>query len=284
MNSGWHEVRVGTPVELLDAISNFLFELGATGLVEEERGQDCVLTAYFASQPELSKLAHYLQALGFPAHGAIEHGTVVEEDWSESWKSAFAPFPVGERLWIHPPWAPAVPENRTAVCIEPGMAFGTGQHPSTLGCLTLIERALAPRVAVERALDLGTGTGILAIALALLGVRRVVAADTDATARNVAAENVQRNPRAAGRICIVEGWQELAPFDLTVANLYADVLCELAPLLTTVRRGAGSSLIVSGYLSCDRGRLETAFTQHGWELVETWSEEDWVAQHFCFRG
>lgn len=277
MTSSWHELRVEAPQDFLDAIGNFLFELGAAGLQEESDSKGGALVAYFREGNVLAPVRAYLHALGLAGRSSIRARVIEQMDWANSWRQSFSPLPIGRRLWIHPPWLPSVPPERESVCIEPGMAFGTGQHASTRGCLELLELAVGEH-SVKRALDLGTGSGILAIALAKLGVRSVVAADTDPIARAVAAGNARRN-RVEKQVCIVEDWQRSEPYDLIVANLFSDLLCSLASALSACVPRDGA-VICSGYLSCDRPRVERCLEGASLTLRRSWEHDNWLTQHF----
>jgi ribosomal protein L11 methyltransferase len=274
MSAVWQEVKVQVPLELSDAISNFLFELGASGLIEDTSGNASLLTAYFPRATDLEPLHDYLAELGVDAASAVSGRAVPEEDWSQSWKTRFRPLAIGERFWVHPPWIHEVPPGRLPLCIEPGMAFGTGEHETTQGCLLLIEE-ICSEARIGRALDLGTGTGILAIALARLGVPHVVAADNDATARQIARAHAERNG-VADRIAVGEAWQESGPYDLIVANLFADLLCELAPAISRASAPA-ARLVLSGYLEADAARVENSYRLLGWSTAGLFRKHGWVA-------
>lgn len=173
---------------------------------------------------------------------------IAEEDWSETWKRDLRPMTAG-RVWVRPSWidAPA-PEGLVEVVLDPGMAFGTGSHPTTALCLAALSRALSerPHAAV---LDVGTGSGLLAIAAARLGAARVAANDVDPVAVEVARENAARNG-LAGRIDFRRAGLEAfgGPFDVVVANILANTLVELAPEIAP-RVAPGGLVLLAGILA-----------------------------------
>ena len=277
MAASWVEVTVEVPTEHSEAVANVLLEAGAPGLQSEQRGRRALLTAHYASAPPLESLRRFCRDIGCPLSGpdamAVQIRKIVERDWGEDWKNHFEPLNVGTRLCICAPWHPAVPGPRLAVVIEPGMAFGTGQHASTRGCLQLIERAVGRHL--ERAVDVGTGSGILAIALAKLGVPDVWAIDTDPMARRIAADhatanNVSNAVRIAATLDAVSG-----TFDLAVANLSATLLEELAPRLDRALR-PDALLIGAGFLDVEEPQVTRIYERLGWESQQRYEEDGWV--------
>lgn len=217
--------------EASEPVTNFLWELGALGVVEEEApDHGARLRAFFpdSSEPAVleRRVREYLAGLaglGLDAPAAATVLPLARDDWAEAWRKHFRPLPVGRRLLVVPPWetpAAAVAAGRTVVLVEPGRAFGTGHHATTAGCLECVETLVAAD-APSSAVDLGTGSGILAIAAALLGVPRVLALDDDPDAVACVEANARRNG-VAGRIACVRadaGVVEPAPAPLVLANL-----------------------------------------------------------------
>ncbi len=199
-----------------------------------------------------------------------------EEDWHEAWKKHFTPLRVG-RVLIVPTWAEHVdarPDD-TVVLLEPGMAFGTGLHPTTRLALRLLQQFLRPGM---RVLDVGTGTGILAIAAAKLGAAQVTATDIDPLAVKAARENVTRND-AADRIDVREVSlpPDEPPFDLVVVNILHHVILNLLDqgLWRYVRRGG--HLLLSGIVLPHETEILLAISARGGHIVQRLQEEDWVA-------
>jgi ribosomal protein L11 methyltransferase len=194
------------------------------------------------------------------------------EDWSESWKSQVRSSQVG-RIWVGPPWRlrDAAPGS-VQIVIEPKMAFGTGDHPSTQLCLEALDKFLRPG-ARQSVLDVGTGSGVLAIAARKLGAGRVAAVDTDERAIKLAAENCALNA-AEGIELSTEPLESIAErFDIVVANLFANPLVQLAPHF---RRVVGSHLILSGVLVEQAAEVGAAYRNRGFRPPRVESRGDWV--------
>ncbi len=279
------ELLVPASGEISEGLTNFLWETGALGVVEEETpGSALRLRAFFPETTNPSTLTTTiggylsgLRALGFPVPGEPILTPLREEAWAEAWRQAFAPRAVGRRLLIAPPWEiPPQSDGRRLVVIEPGRAFGTGNHASTLGCLVLLERSLE-RGRAARALDIGTGTGILAIAAIVLGVSGVTALDTDPDAVLAARANVERNG-LGGRIdCRLEGLAEHhgSPVPLILANLLAGSHVALAAHYRRLSL-PGAHLILGGVLTDESPEIQDTMASHGFVHLETFEEEDWV--------
>jgi ribosomal protein L11 methyltransferase len=277
VGTGWTEISVDVPRECSDAVANFLIESGSPGLQSTEGVDTITLVAYFASDPPLESLRRFCTGIGCPSAGALAHirvRHVADEDWAENWKSHFQPQLVGERLYICPSWNCTPPPDRTTVVIDPGMAFGTGQHGSTRGCLDVLERA-ARTQQITRALDVGTGSGVLAVALVKLGALEVWAIDNDPSACTIAVANTTRN-RVHAQVHVTSDFDAVGgTFDLIVANLYTDVLETMAAGLAR-RLRFGGVLICSGFLTGDEDRLRAAYQLHDLRVTERRDHESWV--------
>lgn len=273
MARAWLETRVVVPADAADAVSSYLIDLGSPGLVTEDAGGEICLVAYLEDEDAAARLRRYLERAGIDG-GAVATQWITDEAWAENWKQHFPPLVVGRRLYVCPPWDEADPAGRIRIVIHPGMAFGTGHHATTRGCLELIERWLPPEC--ERALDVGTGSGVLAIALVLLGVARVVAVDTDPLAREAAAENAERNG-VSGAVEIHSSLREIeeAPFDLIAANLQLDVLLEVEPELAARNRDDGL-LIASGLIERDAAAFERAYAPR-WRQIDRIDDGEWLS-------
>jgi ribosomal protein L11 methyltransferase len=271
----WFEVTVEVLQEHGDAVANFLMDHDAPGLQCEERAGRTLLTACFRDQPPVESLRRFCADIGCPPPTPrIGVREIADENWAENWKLHFQPQRVGDHLYVCAPWETAVPPGRIPIVIDPGMAFGTGQHASTRGCLALIERATAAH-RIGRALDVGTGSGVLAIALAKLGVAEVWAADKDANARAVAAANFGCN-HVARSIHLVSTLEEAhGTFDLVVANLFANLLQELAPQLRRKVR-PDTPLICSGFFGEDERRVCRTYEALGLDVRHRYEEDSWV--------
>ena len=296
MDSGggsFWELVVPTSPETSEGVTNFLWETGALGVVEEETPELAPrLRAFFPATANPSWLTRTingylsgLRALGFPAPGEPAVTPLLEEVWAEAWRQTFAPRAVGERLLIVPPWEiPPLNAGQRLVVIEPGRAFGTGNHASTLGCLTLLESSLNSRP-VARALDIGTGTGILAIAAAVLGVPTVVALDTDPDAIAAARGNVERNGLDWRIVCLLAGPEDFrgSQAPLILANLLASSHTALGAHYGRLS-APGACLILGGILAEERQAVADAMASHGFAHLETFEEEGWISLLLGARG
>jgi len=286
----WIEVRLLVPARMQEEAGTFLTEFSGRGVILEEEGvppAGVLVRAFFRPEEwgpwQEAELQEYLGRLS--GHGLLPLGLemreVAEEEWAESWKAHFKPFKVTPRLVIRPPWQeyPAGPEEMV-ITIYPGMAFGTGRHPTTALCLEALEEIwgqdLPLNVGPWPVLDVGTGTGILALAAARLGAG-VLAIDVDPEAVAAALDNVRLNA-LQDRI-----WVEATPlnalrqqFALILANLTAPDLLQWAEALAA-RLVAGGALIISGFLTEDRPDLEARFLSLGLAAVGSYVHEDWVA-------
>ena len=215
--------------------------------------------------------------------GPLEVNRLAEEDWAEAWKKFFFVQRVGERVIIKPSWREYQPKpNDVVLELDPGMAFGTGLHPTTRMCLLACERLTGENV---KALDLGTGSGILAIAAARLGAASVLALDVDPVAVQVARQNIAMNS-LEDRIQVEQGSAERArssgPFDLVLANIIARVIADLSPDLAAVTAPEGV-LVVSGIIQERETMVVEALEAAGMMIQETMAEGDWRAM-VCRHG
>lgn len=282
--ASWFEVTVEVPCELSEAVASILMDLGSPGLECFEHDGGTSLVAYFRSAPPLDDLLHLSATVasraGRPWTPVIRSRLIDEQNWAEEWKRHFTAMPVGRQLVVSPPWDLPSAGDRVLIVIEPAMAFGTGQHPTTRGCLELIESEVARR-SVFRALDVGTGSGILAIALAKLGVRSVYAIDNDPAACTAAVLNSERNNTTTA-VSVIDDWKEfIGPFDLIVANLFTNLLREMSDKLTRLLAPDGV-LICSGFLAADEGTVLAAYSALA--PVCRRQEEGWVTLALTPRG
>jgi len=279
--AAWITLRVEIAAEIADAVANFLIEAGASGVLTEADGTDATRTRLAAPVPAaagpqaVTALERYLASLGelVPAARGATLATlpVPEVDWDALWRRHHRPVAVGRRLLVAPPWDVPRAPGREVLVIEPGMAFGTGQHATTRGCLEAIESAVEAG-GVRSALDVGTGSGVLAIALARLGVERVVALDVDPAVVPLARANLALN--GAARVALLAG--PLAAlrgrFDLVVANLLAEAIVAEAGALAGAVAPRGR-LVLSGLLAEQLPAVRAAHP--GWRVVETRAEAGW---------
>jgi len=218
------------------------------------------LHAYFErpSSATLRRIDTDLRAAGMLAIDASPAVEQLEDPgWATMWQARFEPLPIGRRLLIVPPWRRGAARDRLSVVIRPGRAFGTGHHPSTFATLNLVEEWCGRR-RVGRALDVGTGSGILAIAMRKLGVAQVVAIDVDAAALENARDNAELNGELGIRFSAAPLGSIRGRFDLITANILSSVLIEMAPLLKA-RLRPGGALILAGILKREAARVAAAY-------------------------
>ncbi len=279
------QLTIPTLPETTDGLTNFLWEQGALGVVEEESPTEAPrLRAFFpdtASSTELLRgVTAYrasLSAMGLPvAPAEAEIGPLLEEAWAQAWQQSFPPREIGRRLLVVPPWETGDDGGRTRVIIEPGRAFGTGHHGSTEGCLVLLEEALAARPG-GAVLDIGTGTGILAVAAIKLSATHVRAIDVDPDAIAAARKNAEANGCGDGITVECRGPEELPAgmrWPVVVANLLAHSHLALAALYGRLLE-AGGRLILGGILADEDARVIAALEAAGCVLERRLVLEGW---------
>jgi ribosomal protein L11 methyltransferase len=299
----WLELSVEADVEAVEAVSEILGRAAPGGvvvepafdLVEEGLGarvdptRPATVRAYLpardpaAAEAEAASIADalgHLQAFGLRPIGELRTRVVHEADWANAWKAYFPVLRVGRRLVIRPTWRrhKAVADE-LVLALDPGMAFGTGLHPTTRLCLAMLEAVADRGDALEgaRVLDVGCGSGILAIAAIRLGAARAVGVDIDPIAIEATTANAKRNSiarRIRARVGSLPSGDP--PFDVVVANLIAGVLVPLAaPLLDELR--PGGVLVASGIFVDREAEVRAAFETAGLLVDGRLDEGDWVA-------
>ena len=212
--------------------------------------------------------------------------SIDEVDWSQSWKQNFRPVPVGERLIIVPSWLQSPDESRIPIRLNPGMAFGTGTHPTTQLCLEILEtRFLQENGFLDLdVLDIGCGSGILSIAALKLGASRAFGVDTDPDSIPIAEENAANNDAAeqasfaVGSVAAVqEGVFPVRQAPVVVANILAHILIELLDAGLGDLVAPQGELILSGILEEQLAEMQTAVQNHGFHVVDKQQIKDWVA-------
>ncbi len=273
----YHELKIKVPPPLREDLIRALYEKGCMGFIEEED----VLTAYFPdtfdireATAELELLQRVFDHAGLKQRLLFSQAIIPGQDWNEAWKKGFTPLDIGDRFTILPPWEKK-PVNRISLIIDPGMAFGTGHHETTRSCLLLMERH-SPTIAKERFLDLGTGTGLLAIAASHLGFLHIMAVDTDPLAIEAARTNIMLN--RISDIELREGSIEAAPglFNCIAANIVSGVLIQFAPLIAGRLNSPGIA-VFSGILAGQEDEVVAEATRCGLKLLETYPDGKWIS-------
>ena len=308
----WLEFSVATDCEAAEAVSELFNRHGRGGAVVETP-VDCFEFELPSTAPQSVIVKTYLPLDGttHEPRRHLEEGLwhlgqiypipdpvvrqLAEEDWANAWKEQYHRLSVGQRIVIVPTWEAYTPEpDQVVIHLEPGMAFGTGLHPSTRLCLEALETQLAPDC---RVLDVGTGSGILGIAAAKLGARSVLAIDSDPVAVDVARENVATNS-VAERVTVrlgslpggpSQGWMppsdggdsppymvEDGQFDLVLVNILAPVIMGMAPALEA-RIRFGGRIIAAGLIDTQEADVARALQIQQLQVIERAQEKDWVS-------
>ena len=280
----WKEISIGVPHEYVEPIS-YLFSRYGRGLVMESDGPDRIMLKTYLpanSRQRLARIEVGVKLVSLiEALGELTFKEVTEEGWQEAWKSHFDLLKIGRSLVIKPTWIDYQPEAEDIVIeIDPGMAFGTGYHPTTYTCLEAMEQLLKAGASV---LDLGTGSGILAIAAVRLGASSVVAMDIDSQAIRAARQNLRRT-RTLQKTALVQGslpHPKAAPgqFDFAVANISARAICDRAPFIVSAL-GEKGILIASGMLRSQAQEVSDTLAGLGFSAVQQWFRDDWVTLAF----
>ena len=277
----WQEVSLSVPFEYVEPIS-YLFDRYGYGLSMEDDGPDKIkLRTYLPgdarqrySHIEVGvRLASILEPLGELQVTSLDN----DEDWQNAWKEHFTLLRIGERLVIKPSWIDYEPEESDILVeLDPGLAFGTGYHPTTYTCLEALEALIKPGAV---ALDLGCGSGILTIAAVKLGAERVVALDIDPQAVQASRQNFRRT-RISDWVDLDQGSlpHRLAPrgvFDLAVANISSRGIRERAPDILPALK-PGGTLVASGIIDEQLPETREALLKAGFTDLKFLPREDWV--------
>jgi ribosomal protein L11 methyltransferase len=304
----WLELAVEADTEAVEAVSEILSRVAPGGvsvepgfeLVDEGLGarldpsRPAIVRAYLpsidttgaagdpavaAARAEVEAALGHLRVFGLRPIGELRTRVVDEADWADAWKAHFPVLRVGRRLVVKPTWRRhrRLPDE-VVLILDPGMAFGTGLHPTTRLCLAALE-VLADRGALAnaRALDLGSGSGILSLATARLGATAVLGLDVDPIAVEATGANARRNRlsrRVQARMGTVPSGEP--PFDLVVANLIAGLLVRLAAGIAAEVRPGGAWL-ASGIFRDREAEVVRAFRASGLSVTDRWLEGDWIA-------
>jgi ribosomal protein L11 methyltransferase len=298
----WLELAVEADLEAVETVSEIIGRVAAGGtsvepaveLVDDGLGarvdpsRPAVVRGYVpardssaaeAAAADVAEALGHLEAFGIRPIGELRTRVVNEVDWADAWKAHFPVLRVGRRLVIRPTWRRhrRAPDD-VVLALDPGMAFGTGLHPTTRLCLAGLEpMADEGRLAGARVLDVGCGSGILAIAALKLGAAAALGVDTDPIAVEATLANARRNGLARRtRAAVGTLPSRQAPFDVVLANLIAGVLVPLAPLLREELR-RGGTILASGIFVDREAEVRAAFAAASLTITGRRAEGDWVA-------
>lgn len=314
----WHEITVETTEEATEMISNFLHELDAGGVSIEESGTlnkprdtslgqwyehplndipegQAVIKAYFyeeadpqeilaAIRPRIEQLREFDID---PGDFTISAALVDDEDWANAWKQYFKPIRVSERLTIKPTWEDYTPGAEERIIeLDPGMAFGTGTHPTTALCLRTLESVIRGG---EEVIDVGTGSGVLAIGAMKLGAKRVLALDLDPVAVSSATENTRLNGledsiqvHLSDLLGILQAKEESGPVnvsvpvDVVVANILAEIILLFIDDVFAALK-PGGTYIASGIWKNKEEDVEAGLLKAGFTIKDRQRDQDWIA-------
>jgi ribosomal protein L11 methyltransferase len=304
----WSEFSIHTTQEAVEPVCNILHEAGASGVVIEDP-QDLVKDRedHFGEIYHLSPndypeegviIKAYLQVNSFLGetvegikdainglliygidigHNTVKISEVNEEEWATAWKKYYKPVKVSQYITITPTWEEYLPKSDDECIIEldPGMAFGTGTHPTTVLCIQAIEKRIKAK---DHVIDVGTGTGVLSIAAAKLGAEKVLALDLDEVAVQSATINVKLN-KVQDSVTVKQNnllEQITGEVDLVVANILAEVIVRFVDQARNVLKNGGT-FITSGIIRAKKEEVRSSLLDHGFIIEETLEMEDWVA-------
>ncbi|MHA7628225.1 50S ribosomal protein L11 methyltransferase [Corallococcus sp. M7] len=282
MSQTYLSLTVDIAEESSEILQDLLHEAGALGLevrdaetptmpgVRAPAKGESIVVAYFEDR-ESAEGARDAVAESHPT-ARLSLDEQPQQDWSNEWKSLIKSVQVG-RLWVGPPWDVAnAPADKVKLVIEPKMAFGTGDHPTTSLCLAAVDDFMSTHPGAS-VLDVGTGTGVLAIAAKKLGAGHVVGTDNDPTSVELAKENCTDNQTPDLDISGRELTEVPGTFDLVLANILANTLIELAPLIVPK---AKDRLVLAGVLAHQRADVEAAYRKLGCTVLEGAQQGEWV--------
>jgi ribosomal protein L11 methyltransferase len=294
----WLKIEIAAPAELMDALGNFLTETGAQGVFQETLEPQIagdfpadtdieIIQAYFPqdlrAEKRIMAVRKYLDSLEeiFPAckNLSLKTEDITDPDWGEQWKKYFKPIRVSSNIIVKPTWERYSPSSRDIVIeIDPGMAFGTGQHASTRMCLQAIEDIIMKDRSIKswKVLDVGCGTGILGITAAKLGAQDVIGVDIDKKAVEIARENAAiNNVDECVKFLNRDVTSINEPRNLIIANLTAKLLLELRRHLTQLLVEEGY-MIISGIIEQDTQSIEENFSTASFIRNKVITEKEWV--------
>lgn len=298
----WNEINIKVPVLNVDeaaAIANMTVpygiyiedysnlekdaeEIAHIDLIDEELvnkdRENAIIHIYISNGDNAAEALSYLKerltAAGIQYE--VNKNTVDDEDWNENWKKYFKAFEVGSRLAVCPSWESYEnTQNRKVISLDPGAAFGTGAHATTYLCLSILEDLVTDKTTL---LDIGTGSGILAVAACLLGAKKAVGVDIDALAVDTANGNAERNGVSGDTEFFVGDLADKVSgkYDIICANIVADVVMRLFDNVGNYMSDGGY-LLVSGIIDIRAKEVEESAKKHGFKIIKAPTREEWHA-------
>ena len=290
----------GNPMVAEELICDIFFSFNLKGVVcdvplHEEAGSDEVFDPNTIARPEVNSITGFLplidsselilkkireRALGltkFDINVNLKTEIVDEKEWSESWKNYFEVTKITDRITIKPEWKDHLAtENEIVIHLDPGMAFGTGTHPTTYMCIRLMETFLEPG---SDFLDIGTGSGILMITAAKLGAKSITGIDNDEVAVKVAGQNLKRNKIASTEfhlVCTILERMDIKKYDFIAANIIAQVIVDIMPEISK-RMTKDTIAILSGIIKERQNEVLTSLETHSLDVIHEEYVDEWVA-------
>lgn len=293
MANSWWEIQILSDPALEDSIFWRLEKFGFRGMASQVKAHSLLVRSHLpqiqAQLLDLAALSLWLRQdaleVGLPVP-IMQWHLIDEEDWSSSWKQHWEPQEIGDRFLIYPAWLPP-PEQpeRLLLRLDPGVAFGTGNHPTTQLCLESLEMRLGEGAENVVLADIGCGSGILSIGAVLLGAKQVYGVDIDPLAVRSARMNRELNNISAQRLVITKGSVEQIPkltqgqlVDGILCNILAEVIIDLIPAMTLLA-SPNCWGIISGILLDQAKPIADTLEQHNWIVATLWKRQDWC----CFN-
>jgi ribosomal protein L11 methyltransferase len=288
MANSWWEIQIFCDTALDEVVFWRLEKFGCRGTSSQIKGASCLVSAYLPEQQasllDLSALSLLIRQDALCVESSppvVQWHLIDEEDWASSWKVYWQPQEVGDRFLINPAWIPE-PEktDRLILTLEPGVAFGTGDHATTQLCLEALEMRFSDNPQNIVVADVGCGSGILSVGAILLGAVQVYAVDTDPLAVRATRENIELNHIDPDRLTVGEGSVEQLekmirePVDGLVCNILAEVIIDLIPQWKPIVKLTTWG-ILSGILLEQAKPVADTLEENGWIVAALWKRGDW---------
>lgn len=280
----WNNLIIEVNSHVVDQISETLEGFLALSVTTENAGEDdfyevafpgkpdwevVKISALFDNKVDVNPIITFLQGQ-FEQHinKQIQCERLEDQDWNRKWLETFKPVQVGENLWVCPSWCDPISPDARNIILDPGLAFGTGTHPTTNMVLDWLSRQ---NLANKTVLDYGSGSGILAIAALFSNASNATAVDIDPLAVTACEDNAVKNKVASKLDCLLPDQLEDAKYDVVIANILADVIIDLQPTLLS-HLSSGGSLLLTGILTEQAKKVRAAYPQFSFDYIE---QQEW---------